>query len=202
MNEICALRKIRGELYRIEGMVPGISDCEVTDWTDAECTKPCAGGTQKRMRTIMVHPVNGTKCPPLRMDRACNTLGCPVNCVLDIWSSWSECTAICNGGIRQRSRGTIVEPDNMGEACEARANEESCNMQGCNIPCSLHDWSDWGLCSKACEGGHETRTRSVKDEAVGQGHCDHPEDPARMEFRECNGFDCSAVITDPNRTLL
>jgi hypothetical protein len=189
-------------LYRMENMVPGLSDCEVTDWVDSECSQVCEGGEQKRRRSIMVHPVNGTKCPPLRMTRSCNTQGCPTDCKVDDWTEWSECTALCGGGVKQRTRERLVEPENDGEPCPEQSETEVCNVDACDQDCTLNDWSDWGLCSKACEVGHETRTRSIKNEAVGQGKCKDPESKKRMQFKECNKFDCHQIISNPWRLTL
>jgi len=201
-REICALKKIRGELYTMEGMVSGISDCAVTEWVDEECSKTCAGGSQVRKRSIMVFPVNGTSCPPMRMTRSCNKQACPIDCKVDDWSEFSECTALCGGGVSQRKRGKLIEPDNDGVPCPEQSETRQCNVDACNADCVLFDWADWGLCSKACEGGHETRNRKVQEEKRGNGLCAGPEDAPRMEHRICNPFDCSSVIQDANRTLL
>merc|ERR1719210_524705 len=67
--EICALEKIRGELYRLASVSVSITDCEVSEWVDEECSVSCGGGKQDRTRTIIIHPVNGSQCPPLRMER-------------------------------------------------------------------------------------------------------------------------------------
>jgi hypothetical protein len=97
----------------------------------------------------------------------------------------------------------VVEPDNDGDPCPEQSETLQCNVAACNADCVLNDWADWGLCSKACEGGHETRTRSVSEEKRGNGECAHPEAEPRMEHKECNAFDCSLIIpADANRTLL
>merc|ERR1719182_61333 len=81
-NELCALRKIRGDLFK--KMKPGhpgfFQDCEVSPWSPEECTKVCAGGDQKLSRTVLTHPNGGTKCLPLSAERRCNLSPCPVNC--------------------------------------------------------------------------------------------------------------------------
>merc|ERR1719491_408431 len=130
------------------------------------------------------------------------TQGCPIDCKVDDWTEWSECTALCGGGVKQRTRERMVEPENNGDSCPEQSETEACNVDACNQDCTLHDWSDWGLCSKACEGGHETRTRSIKNEAVGQGTCKDPESKKRMQFKECNQIDCDQIISDPWRVTL
>jgi len=78
--EICALEKIRGELYKLKGLKVFMSDCEVSNWADTECSVSCGGGKQQRSRSILIHPVNGSKCPPLKMERSCKMEGCPIDC--------------------------------------------------------------------------------------------------------------------------
>jgi len=68
LGELCALEKLRGELFKMEGVEATIQDCEVSDWTDAQCTKECEGGAQERTRSVIAHTINGTKCPPMRQD--------------------------------------------------------------------------------------------------------------------------------------
>merc|ERR1719410_990543 len=46
-SEICALKKIRGELFKLKGDThPFFQDCEVGDWEARECSASCGGGTQ------------------------------------------------------------------------------------------------------------------------------------------------------------
>jgi len=199
--EICALEKIRGELFKLEGLDVFITDCEVSDWIDEECSVSCGGGEQTRTRTILQHPINGTQCPPLRIDRTCNLEGCPVDCVLNDWGGWSDCSAACGGGVMTRARGKKVEPENGGDACEEQEETRQCNGFACNEDCELGSWSDWGLCSKACSTGYQERTKPVTKEKRGLGHCDPPDSEDRLDFRKCNSHSCRSMIP-PGRTLL
>merc|ERR1719498_871488 len=105
-TELCALKKIRGELYKMKGDGHSgfFQDCEVSKWDPEECSKKCAGGTQKLTRNVLTHPNCGTKCLPLAAIRSCNNSPCPVNCRLSTWSGWSKCSAKCGGGVQQRLR--------------------------------------------------------------------------------------------------
>merc|ERR1719401_3182559 len=80
-TELCALKKIRGELYKIKGGGHSafFQDCEVSKWEPEECSKTCAedyakkkggtrdmnGGEQKLTRSVLTHPNGGAKCLPL-----------------------------------------------------------------------------------------------------------------------------------------
>jgi len=199
--EICALEKIRGELYRLEGLEALITDCEVSAWTDEECSVSCGGGKQDRTRSIIIHPINGTECPPLKMQRSCNMEGCPVDCAVDEWSGWSDCTAECGGGVKSRSRGKTVEPENGGDPCPEQSETRECNGWACSADCVLADWDPWSLCSKACDQGHENRRKKVVTEARGQGVCAGDDDEERLSFDNCNDFDCRELLP-PGRTVL
>merc|ERR1719326_991040 len=73
-TEICALKKIRGELYKMKGDGHSgfFQDCEVSKWSPEECTKKCAGGEQKLTRNVLTHPNGGAACLPLAAMRSCN----------------------------------------------------------------------------------------------------------------------------------
>merc|ERR1719346_938653 len=172
--EICALEKIRGELYKLEGLKVFITDCEVSDWVDDECSVSCGGGKQDRHRTIIIHPINGSQCPPLKMERECNVIGCPVDCK-----------------VGDRS----VEPENGGDPCPETSEERECNTFACNADCVLADWSDWSACSRQCNSGVEQRRKAIVVEAVGQGEC-APKDAEgiRLDNRACNTFNCKEIL--------
>merc|ERR1719446_648535 len=54
-TELCALKKIRGELYKMKGGGHSafFQDCEVSKWSPEECTKKCGGGEQKIERSVL-----------------------------------------------------------------------------------------------------------------------------------------------------
>merc|ERR1719440_1001605 len=108
-GEICALKKIRGELYKIKGggQVPFFQDCEVGEWEPRECSATCAGGTQHIKRKVISQPENGAACLPLNAMRNCNMDPCAVDCELAAWTEWGKCSADCNEGVQQRLREVI-----------------------------------------------------------------------------------------------
>jgi len=200
-QKICGLKKIRGQLYMSAGVKAEMKDCEVADWTDGECSKSCAGGTQQRKRDIIEYPVNGTQCPPLKMERPCNTHECPVDCEVSVWTEWSDCTAECGGGVRSRMRPKTQEPAFGGKPCPQTTETQLCNPQSCGADCELGDWAAWSSCSKKCNTGHRSRRMPVKVPERGTGTCPSVESEQRLGFEECNKKACMTLLPS-NRTVL
>merc|ERR1719199_734470 len=75
-TELCALKKIRGELYKMKGGGHSafFQDCEVSKWDPEECTKKCNKGNQRLTRSVLTHPNGGAKCLPLKAQRTCNQI--------------------------------------------------------------------------------------------------------------------------------
>lgn len=191
-NEICALGKIRGELYKMNGISKFIVDCEVSDWTAGECSKSCEGGEQTLTRLITVPSDQGAACPSLEMHQVCNTQHCAIDCDVGEWSSWSACSAKCGGGIRDRLRTVHTPAQFGGKSCGATTETESCNVQGCDQDCVLGLWSKFedSNCSKACGGGVLRSVRMVEQAATGQGTCANEDSAERLKFMECNKEAC------------
>jgi len=207
-TELCALRKIRGELYKMQGGGMGKSffvDCGVTKWEGEECSKKCAGGTQKLLRQVITHPNGGAKCLPLSAMRSCNSNPCPVNCKLEAWNGWSKCSAQCGGGVQQRLRDVKQVMKFGGKPCSASSETKACNGQACETDCVLSKWSKWSKCSKDCDGGTKRRSKYVKIPAVGEGQCGDAWDKERLQFKACNRFRCKVgkgkKVLECNRKL-
>merc|ERR1719454_2187184 len=162
-GEICALKKIRGELYKIKGggKVPFFQDCEVSAWEPRECTAECAGGTQAIKRKVLVHEQNGAGCLPLAARRNCNMQPCPVDCMLEAWSEWGKCSAACNEGVQQRLREVKQASMYGGKKCGDTSQTRSCETDSCERDCDLSEWSEWGACSKDCDGRTMKRTKHI-----------------------------------------
>merc|ERR1719321_930645 len=158
-TEICALKKIRGELYKMKGGGHSafFQDCEVAKWEPEECTKKCAGGVQKLTRNVLNHPNGGAKCLPLAAMRSCNQGPCPVDCKLSSWSGWSKCSAECGGGVTQRLREAKRAMKYGGEPCGKTSQTKACNAQACEKDCELSPWTKWSACSQDCDGGTKKR---------------------------------------------
>merc|ERR1719160_2107141 len=191
-TELCALKKIRGELYKMKGGGHSafFQDCEVSKWDPEECTKKCAGGEQKLTRSVLTHPNGGTKCLPLGAMRSCNNHPCPVDCELATWSGWSKCSAECGGGVSQRLREVKRAMKYGGKPCGSTSETKACNNQACEKDCELSGWTKWSACSKDCDGGTQKRQKFVKKVAEGAGKCPGDWSIKRLQYKKCNMKRC------------
>jgi len=200
-TELCALKKIRGELYKMKGGGHSafFQDCELSKWEPEECTKSCKGGTMKLTRAVLTHPDGGTQCLPLEAEKSCNNQPCPVDCVLQPWGGWSKCSADCGGGVMQRVRDVKLAMKYGGTPCGKTSESKSCNGQACEKDCELSDWTAWSKCSKDCDGGTRKRSKIINMPAEGSGKCVDEWDPTRLEYQECNMWHC--MVLDESKPL-
>jgi len=199
-TELCALKKIRGELYKVKGggHSPIFQDCEVSKWSPGKCTKECAydgtGGDQNVTREILGNADGGAKCLPLTSMRTCNNKPCKVDCRLDVWSGWSKCSAECGGGVQQRVREVTRAMKYGGKPCGQTSESRACATAACEKDCVLSDWTKWTTCSKDCDGGTSKRQKFVTQKAQGAGECSDGWSKDRLEYKECNMQRCLASI--------
>merc|ERR1719217_404065 len=205
-SELCALKKIRGELYKMKGDGHSgfFQDCEVSKWDPEECTKKCKRkdgeyGEQKLMRSVLTHPDGGAKCLPLAAMRTCNQHPCPVDCKVSTWSGWSKCSAECGGGVQQRLREVERVMKYGGKPCGATSESKACNAQACEKDCDLTEWTKWSYCSKDCDGGTRKRTKFVKVQPEGEGHCPGQWSSKRLQYKACNMKRCKV---DPGKEVM
>merc|ERR1719502_196990 len=197
-TELCALKKIRGELYKMKGDGHSgfFQDCEVSKWDPEECTKKCFEpgrpfGEQKLIRNVLTHPNGGSKCLPLSAIRKCNLQPCPVDCKLGTWGGWSKCSAECGGGVQQRVREVERAMKYGGKPCPATSQSRACNAQACESDCELTEWTKWSWCSKDCDGGTRKRVKFVSKQPEGAGKCASKWSKDRLQYKKCNMKRCT-----------
>jgi hypothetical protein len=201
-SELCALRKIRGELKNLDDIANKdiiIRDCTLTEWEVHTCSVTCGEGTQTKTREIVqVQSELGVKCPPLAMTMRCwdHYSGCPIDCHMSSWSEWSACSSDCGGGQKTKTRDINREARYDGLPCTDTSTSQPCNEQACDRDCVLNDWSDWSVCDKQCGEGVEERRRSIREDAVGNGYCAHQDDPTRADTVACYLKVCEDVCVD------
>eukprot|EP01004_Peranema_trichophorum_P003198 NODE_21_length_5193_cov_112.595266_g17_i0.p1 GENE.NODE_21_length_5193_cov_112.595266_g17_i0~~NODE_21_length_5193_cov_112.595266_g17_i0.p1 ORF type:complete len:1676 (-),score=495.00 NODE_21_length_5193_cov_112.595266_g17_i0:119-5146(-) len=108
-------------------------DCVTSEWSAwSSCSAKCGGGVTKRQRGILVNSKgNGAVCGDLEQSNNCNTVGCPVDCVMSSWTPWTACDRPCAGGSTVRTRRVLRASENGGLACGATTEYQRCNLQAC-----------------------------------------------------------------------
>ncbi|XP_052132160.1 spondin-1 [Frankliniella occidentalis] len=87
-----------------------------------ECSTVCAGVREKLTRGEVLAPRSYSPAPDPPVVRAESVAlrGPRVDCVVSEWSEWSECSASCGPGHRERTRRVQVEPIRGGRPCPPR----------------------------------------------------------------------------------
>ena len=167
-------------------------DCQVGRWSSwSTCSAACAGGVQTATRAITRAAAHGGHaCPPpadLTRSQPCNTQACDEPCEVSAWSAWDACDKACGGGVQRSSRTVLKPAVGHGRPCPALSREQRCHTQACAVDCEVSHWSAWSQCSRACEGGEQTRERTVLTHpAHGGKACD-----VLSQSRKCNKHACS-----------
>jgi len=90
------------------------------------------------------------------------------------------------GGEQVLSRTVIVAANANGVRCPVLTKTKKCNQFKCPVDCLMSKWSGWSKCSKECESGVQSKTRSILSKPRNGGEaCD-----ATNEERVCNTGSC------------
>eukprot|EP00397_Hematodinium_sp_SG-2012_P000533 GEMP01000534.1.p1 GENE.GEMP01000534.1~~GEMP01000534.1.p1 ORF type:complete len:1837 (+),score=426.05 GEMP01000534.1:592-6102(+) len=133
-------------------------DCEVSEWSQWACNKPCGGGVAFRSSTITRMARNGAEpCPEEHQTQSCAENPCvPPVCVYSNWQQVGECSKSCNGGKVVMSRYSLA-PASMG--CIDTRKTAACNTIPCGCEGKVPLMSPWGKCSTTCNDGIQNRTK-------------------------------------------
>ena len=166
-------------------------DCVWSLWSEwSSCSSSCGGGQAYRSRTELIPAAHGGMlCQGMSEDKVgCNHEACPLDCAWEAWSEWFACSATCGGGERSQHRQKAMAMFG-GAACEGSdENVEACNQQECPIDCQWSSWTQWTDCSKSCELGSTSRTRS---RAVTEQYGGLPCEGTPVQEAECNREGCA-----------
>eukprot|EP00930_Biecheleria_cincta_P099272 TRINITY_DN90909_c0_g1_i1.p1 TRINITY_DN90909_c0_g1~~TRINITY_DN90909_c0_g1_i1.p1 ORF type:complete len:1250 (-),score=93.25 TRINITY_DN90909_c0_g1_i1:232-3981(-) len=142
-------------------------DCLWTDWSDwGGCSKTCGHGVLQRTRNRQIQEAyGGHVCYGTEDDeQECQLPPCPVDGIVGDWSSWSGCSVTCGNGTTARSRKTIQESLYGGRSVGALQESKSCREEVCPIDCEYSQWASWTTCSRSCNGGKTSRSRTISIE--------------------------------------
>lgn len=164
--------------------------CEITAWSKwSTCSTSCGTGSQRRTRSILKEPkYGGAACPEeLYQFQPCNTMECPIDCVMSAFGPWDACSRSCGGGTHNRTRFVVTAARNSGAECGHLVETLPCETQPCPADCVLTSWSSFGECSASCGTGSRKRTRSVQSSpAYGGKSCA----TSLLELWHCNAGPC------------
>ncbi|CAE8699096.1 unnamed protein product [Polarella glacialis] len=179
-------------------------DCVMAAWVEwSACSASCYG-EQTRKREIKVQGsgsgkwCSGPAGEPTPLDelRSCNGVGeldsteaCgfgkAVDCILESWTSWSECSKSCDGGQHMRERRVLRPSQFGGQPCNGSSTEVSdCGTRRCGIvlDCVWDDWGQWGACNR-CDG-EKIRIRDIRH--LGNSLGELCESSASRQVAQCN----------------
>jgi hypothetical protein len=162
--------------------------CSVTAWGNwTACSLSCGSGTYSRERAVVAGAQHGGEvCPALFETDPCNQQACPVDCALDAWGTWSECSATCEAGAMLRTREKLTPAAHGGTACGELDETMQCDAGPCPINCDVSEWSAWSVCSEECGVGQQARYRQIVSVQTDLGHvC-----PTLQESRQCLVVSC------------
>ena len=160
----------------------------VTQWGAwSTCSLTCGGGVRTRARSILVATAHGGAiCPAGEDEGTCNSVPCAQDCVVNVWSSWSECSHSCGYGSQKRARTVNTATNHGGKACPSLDEARVCFSGPCPVHCDVSAWSSWQHCSASCGGGTKLRTRTVLTHAESGGYvC-----PELSQSAGCNTHAC------------
>ncbi|XP_078198084.1 SCO-spondin isoform X14 [Callithrix jacchus] len=118
------------------------------------------------------------------------------------WTPWSQCSASCSPARRHRHRfcarspsaapatvALLPLPTTPTPLCPGpEAEEEPCDLPGCDGAGGWGPWGPWSHCSRSCGGGLRSRTRAC-DQPPPQGLGDYCEGP-RVQGEACQALPC------------
>merc|ERR1719421_2494774 len=120
-----------------------------------------------------------------------------VDCGVSAWIP-GECSVPCDdkcpnkqdpykcGGMQTLTREVVVKNNKFGLICPMLSRKRKCNQVKCPVDCKQSRWSRWSKCSKDCEGGSQSRTRSVLMQPKNGGTACN----TAAESRPCNTGSC------------
>jgi hypothetical protein len=120
-----------------------------------------------------------------------------VDCGVAAWIP-GECSVPCDdkcpnkkdpyacGGMQTLTREVVTKNNEFGLECPLLSRKRKCNQVKCPVNCKQSRWSGWSKCSKDCEGGSQSRTRSVLVQPKNGGVACN----TAAESRPCNTGSC------------
>ena len=145
--------------------------CEFTAWSTWTCAGPDTCLQKRRVREVSRQATgNQPECRgDLEETKPCleDPGALRQDCLMDVWSEWTQCSTTCGGGWHVRIRSVRSPARNGGTPCSAGLEQgESCGHVPCEGErCTVSDWGEWHGCMSF--GQQYRRRRLTMD---GSGH--------------------------------
>ncbi|XP_022085366.1 hemicentin-1-like isoform X2 [Acanthaster planci] len=132
-----------------------------------ECSVTCGTGIRTRVRYCDNPPpqYNGRGCDGAPNQQAdCIMRNCPVDGRYGPWTNWQPCSTTCGNGEQIRTRQcNNPPPQNFGRDCLGPAmHKRMCSERDCPVDGRWNEWSAWTTCTRSCNGGLRTRSRTCQ----------------------------------------
>ncbi|XP_072179240.1 uncharacterized protein [Diadema setosum] len=169
--------------------------CDWEPWSD--CTESCAGGYHNRTRVCDCPPAQygGAECQgPAGQTASCNDTPCPLDCVLSEWTEWTNCSALCDGGVTRRHRNITLPASYGGLPCNGPILEtHGCNTEPCGPVCEgdLVVSECANRCPLTC-ADLQSGTECIQDNCTSGCAC--PDDMVLQDGRCVNPSDCRCLM--------
>ncbi|CAL8292204.1 unnamed protein product [Lota lota] len=112
------------------------------------CSASCGRGQRMRTRPCQKQE-GGPPCGDTEQTDSCLQPACPAGCELSEWSSWSECSASCGGGVSVRNKTLVQAPEPGGLACTTPLEQHIvCNTNSCMPECPRGEV--FSVCAGSC----------------------------------------------------
>jgi len=195
----------KGDMSETKACEKSPTDCLVGPWVSwSTCDTTCNGGQRHRTRQVRQWGENGGEACKhglqLSQMLPCNSnVECfkSTDCKFKDWGEWQPCTATCGNGAQMRNRTVLQKRSGNGRGCSKDTSEiRAClDVPECErTDCEMSDWTDWSTCTKSCEGGQQSRKRTIVKEPENKGEmC---EKGVRDEVRPCNPQNCTGPCVD------
>jgi len=101
-----------------------------------------------------------------KITQECNMHECPVDCVVSEWGEVGACSHSCTitgaaPGLKHRYRAMTRNVYHGGKICPTLHDPVDCNQHPCPIDCVVTEWTKYDACTKTCNGGTRSRTRTI-----------------------------------------
>ncbi|KAG7281606.1 hypothetical protein CRUP_033716 [Coryphaenoides rupestris] len=114
----------------------------------SSCSASCGSGQMMRTRPCQ-EKEGGPPCSDTEQTDSCMQPTCPAGCELSEWSSWSECSASCGGGVSERNKTVVQESETGGLDCSGPLEQHTvCNTNSCLPECPRGEV--FSVCAGSC----------------------------------------------------